>query len=316
MSTLARRAEAIPLMAVMTTLSHHAKGSGPREKAALRTMKWMIDANRLAPIANLVLTGPPHQKDAARQLLVLAGSVGVGALYAAREQSQDPASRQTFVQIMHEAGPAAWTFMAQALPRIEVSGDQELALVEDLLRAMPDRPDPMLGDAVARFLPHAQLRQIALQVIVPLWGERAKKPLVEALEHADEPTRVIALNELRRLHAIDDYVFSILERFLTMRGSAGEELRVAAALALADVSAPLRTRAIQMLVKTVEGKRGLVALIRGSGDNDETPVVLEAMARALLALDRNEGVKALKGRVSRSEGATKQRLAALLQSSG
>jgi hypothetical protein len=40
------------------------------------------------------------------------------------------------------------------------------------------------------------------------------------------------------------------------------------------------------------------------------------MARSLIALDRNEGMKALKGRVSRSEGATKQRLQALLQQSG
>src|SRR6185437_4316854 len=62
MSTLARRAEATPLMAVMNTLSHHAKSAGkpgPRENAALKTMKWMIDAQRLAPIANALLVGPP-----------------------------------------------------------------------------------------------------------------------------------------------------------------------------------------------------------------------------------------------------------------
>ena len=313
MSTLARRAEAVPLMAVMTTLSHHAKGTGtPREKAALRTMKWMIDEQRLAPIAGLVLNGPPHQQVAARQLIVLAGSVGVSALYAAREQTQEASARTNFVQAMRDAGPAGWSFMAQVLPRLEAAGDQDL--VEDLLRSMPDRPDAVLGDAVARFLPHAQLRQIALQTIVPLWGERAKKPLMEALEHADEPTRVIALAELRKLHAIDEYVFSVVERFLTMKGSAGEDLRVAAAAALTDASAPVRVRAIQLLTKAVEGKRGLVALIRGTGDNEETASVLEAMGRSLLALDRNEGMKALKGRVSRSEGATKQRLAALLQS--
>ena len=315
MSTLARRAEATPLMAVMSMLSHHAKTPGPREKAALRTMKWMIDAARLAPIANTVLTGPPQQREAARQLLVLAGSVGVSALYTAREATDDPAARQTFIQVLRDTGPAGWSFMAQVLTRLEVAGDQELALVEDLLRAMPDRADPVLGEAVAKFLPHPQLRQTALQVIVPLWGERAKKPLVEALEYADEPTRIVALTELRKLHAIDEYVFSVIERFLTMKGSAGEDLRIAAAAALADAATPVRTRAIQMLTKVVEGKRGLVALIRGTGSDEETAGVLESMGRALLALDRNEGMKALKGRVSRSEGATKQRLQALMQSS-
>lgn len=40
---------------------------------------------------------------------------------------------------------------------------------------------------------------------------------------------------------------------------------------------------------------------------------MEAMGRALLFLDRNEGVKAVKSRIARSEGVLKQRLAAILQ---
>ena len=316
MSALARRAEATALMAVMGMLSHHAKSAGNsiRETAALRAVKRMIDVERLAPTANALLTGPPHQREAARQLINLAGSVGASALYNAREASQDPAARPIFVQVMRETGPAGWTLLGQILPRLDATGDHELALIEDLLRAMPDRADPLLGEAVSKFLAHPALRQIALTIIVPLWGERARKPLVEALEYADEPTRIVALGELRRLHAIDEYVFSVLERFLTTKGNAGEDLRVAAAAALADASTPVRPRAIQLLSKAVEGKRGLVALIRGSDANDDTANVLESMSRALLALDRNEGLKALKGRVSRSDGATKQRLQALLQS--
>ena len=106
---------------------------------------------------------------------------------------------------------------------------------------------------------------------------------------------------------------SVIERLLTMRGSAGEELRSSAAAALADVAAPLRTRAVQLLSKAVEGKRGLVAMLRGSDNNDESVVVMESMGRALLALDRAEGIRALKARLSRSEGAMKQRLTAVLQ---
>jgi hypothetical protein len=97
-----------------------------------------------------------------------------------------------------------------------------------------------------------------------------------------------------------------------MRGSAGEELRAAAAAALGDVAAPLRTRAVQLLSKAVEGKRGFVAMLRGDG-NDESVIVMEAMGRTLLALDRTEGIRALKSRLARSEGPLRSRLTSLLQ---
>jgi len=317
MATLARRSEAVALLAVMMTLARHAKGSGgkpgPRENAALRTMKTMLDKQRLLPIATTLLVGPPHQREAARQLILIAGSAGVQALFTARESTTDPSARAVFVNVLRETGPAGWTLLSQVLPQMELRDDAELALVEDLLRAIPDRADPALGETVAKFLAHPVLRPVALSAIVPLWGERAKKPLVEALEYAEEPTRIVALTELRRLGAIDEYVFSVLERFLTMKGSAGEELRAAAASALADVPAPLRARAIQLLSKAVEGKRGFLASLRGSSDSDESVVVMEAMGVALLKLDRNEGIRALKGRLSRSEGLMKARLSAVLQ---
>src|SRR5205085_6958903 len=108
----------------------------------------------------------------------------------------------------------------------------ELALVEDLLRAMPERQDPVLGEAVAKFLSHPRLRPAALSAIVPLWGERAKKPLLDALEFAEEPARIVAISELRRMRAVDEHVVTVVERLLTMRGSASEELRAAVPAAL------------------------------------------------------------------------------------
>jgi len=215
--------------------------------------------------------------------------------------------------VFRETGPAGWSLLSALLPRMEVRDDAELALVEDLLRAMPDRQDPVLGEAVAKFLAHPRLRPAALAAIVPLWGDRARKPLVDALEFAEEPARIVAVSELRRIRAIDEHVVGVIERLLTMRGSASEELRAAAAAALGDVPPQMRTRVVQLLSKGVEGKRGFVAMLRGDGNNDESVVVLESMARALLALDRNEGVRALKGRISRSDGLTRARLSALLQ---
>jgi hypothetical protein len=318
MAVLARKAEAGALLAAISVLARHAKGGaggkpGPRENHALRTMKSMIDKQRLLPIATALLTGPPHQREAARQLLVLAGSAGAQALYIAREGLQDGSARPMFVKVFRETGPAGWAILSNVLPRVEVYNDADIAFVEDLLRAMPDRPDPVLGDAVAKFLAHPKLRPTALAAIVPLWGERARKPLIDALEFAEEPARIVAVTELRRMRGIDDHVVGIIERLLTMRGSASEELRAAAGAALADVAAPSRARALALLVKGVEGKRGFVAMLRGDGGSDESVVVTEAMARALLSLDRGEGVRAIKARVSKSDGLMRARLTAILQ---
>jgi hypothetical protein len=54
-------------------------------------------------------------------------------------------------------------------------------------------------------------------------------------------------------------------------------------------------------------------MLRGSDNSDESVVVMEAMGRALLALDRAEGLRALKARLARSEGAMRARLMTVLQ---
>ena len=316
MAVLARRAEAGALLAAVGALARHAKGSGKpgaRENHALRTMKSMIDKQRLLPIANALLTGPVHQREAARQLLVLAGSAGAHALYSAREVLTDAGARPLFVKTFRETGPAGWSLLSAVLPRLEVNDETDIAFVEDLLRAMPDRPDPALGEAVAKYLAHPRLRPAALAAIVPLWGERARKPLMDALEFAEEPARIIAVTELRRMRGVDEQAVNVIERLLTMKGSASEELRAAAAAALTDVGPSLRTRAMGLLAKGVEGKRGFVAMLRGDGASDESSLVTEAMARALLTLDRTEGVRAVKARMSKADVQLRARLTALLR---
>jgi len=273
----------------------------------------MIDKHRLVPIANALLSGPAHQHEAARQLLVLAGSAGAHALYMAREAMHDPAGRPHFVKTFRETGAAGWSLLSAMLPRLEVHNDSDVAFIEDLLRAMPERQDPSLGDAVAKFLTHPRLRPAALAALAPLWGERARKPLMDALEFAEEPARIVAVTELRRMRGIDEATISLLERLLTLKGGASEELRIAAAAALADVGPGQRARAIALLAKGVEGKRGLVAMLRGDGAADETAPVIESMARALLTLDRAEGQRALRARLAKADAPLKARLAALLQ---
>jgi serine/threonine-protein kinase len=317
MAVLARRAEAGAHLAAIGVLARHAKGAGkpgPRENHALRTMKSMIDKQRLVPIASAALTGPMHQREPAQQLLALAGSAGAQALYVAREALTDMSARAQWVKTFRETGAAGWGLLSAVLPRMEVHNDTDIAFVEDLLRATPDRQDPALGDAVAKFLAHPRLRPAALAAIVPLWGERARKPLMDALEFAEEPARIVAITELRRMRGIDEHVFGVVERLLTMKGSASDELRASCAAALADVAQPLRARAITLLLKGVEGKRGLVAMLRGDGGSEESLTVTEAMARSLITLDRAEGVRAVKARLQKADSLLRARLTALLQS--
>jgi hypothetical protein len=315
MAVLARRAEAPALLAAVSALARHAKGTGKpnaREGHALRTMKSIIDRARLVPIASAVLTGPVQQREAGRQLLVLAGSAGAHALFSAREALTDASARPLWVSTFRDTGPAGWSLLAAVLPRMEVQSETDITLVEDLLRALPDRRDPALGEAAAKFLAHPRLRPAALGALASLWGDRAGRPLMDALESAEEPARIVAVTELRKLRGIAEQALAVIERLLTMKGSASEELRVAAAAALADAAPSIRARAITLLGKGVEGKRGFVAMLRGDGATDESVAVTEAMARSLLSLDRAEGTRAIRARLPKSDPLLKARLSALL----
>jgi hypothetical protein len=75
----------------------------------------------------------------------------------------------------------------------------------------------------------------------------------------------------------------------------------------------MRARVVALLAKSVEGKRGIVAMLRGADTAEESAIVTEAMARALIALDRAEGVRVVKSRLLKSDGVLKARLTALLQ---
>ena len=317
MAVLARRGEAVSLLAAMTVLMRHIQGNGgkhgPRQAQALRSMKTILDKTRLVPVANALFTGTPQQREAARNILMIAASAGAHALFTAREALADPAGRPIFVKVFRETEQAGWGLLTNILPRMEVQTEADIALIEDLLRAMPDRPDQALGEAVSKFLGHPKLRAAALAAIAPLWGERAKKPLLDALEFAEEPARIVAVTELRRMRQVDEQVLGVIERLLTMKGSASEELRAASAAALAEVPPALRARTVALLVKSVEGKRGIVAMIRGEGNQDESAIVIESMGRSLLALDRNEGIRVIKARMHKADGILRARLAALLQ---
>ncbi|MBL8608060.1 MAG: protein kinase, partial [Myxococcales bacterium] len=125
MATLAKRGEAPALLTTITTLARHAKGAGgkpgPREELALRAMKTVIDRDRLIPIANVLLRGQPQLRDPARAIIVLAGSAGAAALFAAREQVREPSARPIFVATFRDTGAAGWPLLSAALARMDPS---------------------------------------------------------------------------------------------------------------------------------------------------------------------------------------------------
>ena len=316
MSILAKRGEAPALLATITTLARHAKGTGgkpgPREDLALRAMKTVIDRDRLIPIANVLLRGQPQVRDPARAIIVLAGSAGAAALFAAREQVREPSARPIFVATFRDTGAAGWPLLAATLAKMDPSRDDfDASFAEDLLSAVPEKRDPSLAEQATRYLAHPRVRYAALAALARLAGEHARTRLVDALENPDEPLRVVALGELRRLRLIDEAVVGWIERLLSSR-QGGDDLRAAATMALGDVGPALRPRATLLLAKILEGKRGILATLRGEGP-EEGVTVLVTMARTLLALDRAEGVRLVRLRASKADPDLRARLAALLE---
>jgi len=313
---LAKRGEAHALLTVVTALARHAKGRGPRrgprEAEATRVLMTIIERDRLVPLANVLLRGHPDLREPARQILVLAGGAGAQALFLAREQLRDPSGRAAFVVAMKESGTAAWPVIGQVLQRMDPSReDFDMALAEDLLLSVPERLDQTLAESLLRFAVHGRLRATAAAAYGRASGDGGKPRLIEWLEHPDETVRLSSLGELRR-RRVDEPVLVVLERILTQR-SASDEYRSQVALAFSDAAPPVRTRAIQFLLRGVEARRGLIAALRGDGPQEESREVVVAMAKSLLALDRKEGAKVVRARAGKSDADLARRLSELLQ---
>ncbi len=315
MKTLARRGEAPALLAAITTLARHAQGKGgrpgPREEHALRAMRAVIEKEHLVPVAAALLADVPHVRDAAHSIIVFAGSPGALALLSAREHLHGAPNLAVFVATFKETGAAGWPLLLSALARLDPAReDLDANLAEDLLQCIPDRRDPPLVDHVAKFLSHPRLRRASLRAYAAVVGEPSRPRLLEALEHPDDGVRLVAISELHRVRAVDETVVAWIERLLAGRGGS-DDLRAASALALGDATPPNRTRALAFLTRAIEGKRGLLATLRGDGGEESTEVLV-TIARALLALDPREGVRIVRQKAIRADPQLRARLGALV----
>jgi hypothetical protein len=184
------------------------------------------------------------------------------------------------------------------------------ALAEDLLLAMPQHTDAALAEQCARFLKVARLRGAAM---VNVAGERARGLLIEALDQPDEAVRATALHELGRARLIDESVLGHIEKLLIARGVAGDALRESAAKSLSFCIGAQRARAVQILSRALEGKGGFLSMLRGAEASEESTSVLLEMARALLVLDRGEGLRVVRARAQKAEGDVRAQLLALVE---
>ncbi len=318
MKLLAKRGEAPALLATVTALARIArskgKSPGPREEMALKVMTSVVDRDRLLPTAKVMLVGQPQVREPARQLLILAGNAGAHALLLAREQLREPSGRPHFVHAMKQTGSHGAVVLGQTLAKLDPSREGfDSGLAEDLLLAMPQHADPGLAEQCAKFLKVPKLRGAALTALVNTAGERARGLLVEALDQPDEAIRATALGELGRARLIDEGVLGHIEKLLMARGVAGDPLRAAAAMSLSFCIGAQRARAVQILSRALEGKGGFLSMLRGAEQADEAPAVLMEMARALLVLDRGEGLRVIRARAQKADGDVRAQLALLLE---
>ncbi|MBI2892482.1 MAG: protein kinase [Deltaproteobacteria bacterium] len=323
MRVLARRGEAAALWAVVARLERHARGAEPsdstREGLAARTLRTLQDPALLAPVADALLTGGMAVRDPARGILVSAGAEGARALCAARERGKAAdIGRPRFVATLRELGPEAVPVIATVLSGIDpVRPDAEPTLAEDLLRAMPEVIDEDLGRLVARFLSHRapSVRRVATLALAALWGPRARQRLATLLDDPDDGVRVAAVAGLRRVGGVDAEVVLRIEKILSGVTPAGDDLCATAAAALFDVVQDAKPGAVEVLVKAMEPRRGgVVSRFVGSGKGQASPLVVETIARVLLAIGGKDGRSAVEGRAAGASGALRSRLRALLGS--
>jgi serine/threonine-protein kinase len=295
MRALAARGDVQTLWAISSTMHEVAsEGSGAvgsRAWSATKLLRVFDDPSILVQIGVELLEGAAEARDKARKLLVHAGVAGAYGLYGARVKlAKTPSVRPQFVTVLKDFGPKAWPVVRASLEKIGATTSPNsgtLDLAEDLLLCVPVVGDEQAGHVVLKFLRynHSGVCRAATVAIVKLWGERAKPLLVAMVQAKDDVVRVAGIAGLRQVGAVDEHLVPRLHAILTRRVPAGEEVRAAAAVALAYVSEGAKAPAVSLLAQLVTPSRDAAAPDpRSSGQLSKQDAVVIAMARSLLAI--------------------------------
>jgi serine/threonine-protein kinase len=155
----------------------------------------------------------------------------------------------------------------------------------------------------------------ATAAVVKLWSDRAKPLLVGMLQSKDDVVRIAGIAGLRQLNGIDEHIVPRLHAVLTKRIPAGEELRAAAAVALAHVSDTARQPALSLLQQLITPQRdGQIPVANPSGALSKEDTVVVAIARSLLTIGGKNYRGLVAERAERSAEPLKGQLKRLLAS--
>jgi serine/threonine-protein kinase len=239
-------------------------------------------------VVDLLASRVPRTDDA----LVLVRAAGALAAHAAisarREGGASLEVRGQFVSILRAVGAPALAVIVAALePLVGLASRQEETLAEDLLRGIADAPSDAAGDVTVRFvrLDRRSVGLTALRTTIRLWGARAQPLLLGVLDTPDDAFRLVAVEELRRLGCVDDAVVDRLGRIVT--SLAGDELKLAAASALAAARPEARPRAVAFLLGRLAPASRLMGSLRLAPGGKDDPPLAAALARSLFELERD-----------------------------
>jgi len=294
-------------------LAQHASDSSHpfRSPIAARAVAGLQTPAFIERVALVLLRGPVASHEAAQSVLVLTGAAGAQALCMIRLRSGndlDLGARKRFAAAVRLCGSAAGSAISHAL-RQTGPDSMDVFVVEDLLRAVPDGMADDIGATVQRLTQHfaPQVRRAALGALTAIWGGRVRQTLLKALHDQDEGVRLSALVGLQRLGDLD-YEGVTKVAALLLNGS--DEIRAAAAAALQGASPTARHEAVAMLGKSLSKQK--MSRVFRLGDDDESAVVVEATARALITLGGPDARLAVEQRAAKADGELKRRLLALL----
>jgi eukaryotic-like serine/threonine-protein kinase len=297
----------VPIVATLRRIiKEEREPTNPRVKWSGRVLRALRDPPKLSPIVDRALAASEEPSRAIAHILVETQAAGAEALVEGRKSHRTPAARMRFVVLVRPIGAAALGPVRTALQDVLANGERTGPLVEDLLRAIPAVPDEATGTLVATLLrgAPAATAAAALVAISGLWGERARPLLMGALGTADTDVRIAALTGLRVLKGLDAMVVRHVAPIVAGVVPATEDLRIAAAAALAEVSADARAEAANILGR---------AFARPANPRAAPSAgFLIAVARSLVTLGVPNAAALVRDRAERAPDPIKRQLLALL----
>jgi len=311
--TLARRAEGVPVYKAVKAL-RKLRGSGrPIEPQIEPLLATIRDPVTLGPLAEQLLSGASDPAPEVLALFEWAKVTGAHALYDARLKLGDVGpARARFVAAMRKVGDRSWPVVVAALTRHapEAGRPFDEKLAEDLLRALPRVADERSGTVLAQLVRGggATVARLAIPELVAVWGERARPVLISVLSMTDDAARVAALTGLREIGAVDELSIQRAEIVLRAGAAGSDDLKVAAALAIAHARPDIRGIASMALQRALAARLGGLQLFRSK----EGPRVLGAVAQGYLVVGGRSAQAELKARIEEIPEPVKSELLRLL----